>query len=462
MRGAAGSRARGLGASAQARRARRARRAWQAGLSGVSLAALLLALFAAGSGCSGRERDNPFDPLNPDTQGEPYGARAAAGCRAADLDWDDWGMRDLIGSRIWRATPEGAAGESLVTAAALGPSARSHTDAGLENGTLYSYTIELLFREGSARLAPVEARPGAALVWCSDPCGFGLRRLTPDGRRALAGTETGALVYDLDIDAAGRRVFATDLLSPGVVWVGPSDGEGEFAALPAPGATAVSWSAAAGALAVGAFYERSVQWMTPEGLKLGEIVFDAPPLFPEAVALRDAGCTWIALTDSSGASGRVVRARIGSATVDTVTAGWARPVALADDPEGGGCWVADRGGSVRYVRDDLEVLETPAGAVAAAMDLCADGRGGCWVADAAAGRLLRLDRACGETARVSGLAGVQGVTVDPVTQQLWVTFPRRGEVLLLSGGDVPGDTLGLGAVSGCPTKVAGDWTGGCR
>jgi len=414
------------------------------------------------SACSGRERANPFDPLNPDTGGEPHGTRAQAGCGRVELRWGGLGMADIEGFRLWRRAPEEAPGESLLTAEPLPAASRAYADEALANGTLYEYAVEFLFRDGSARLRPVAARPGAALVWCGDPCGWGLQRLAPDARHAERAGDHGAIVFDLDIDLEGGRLFAADLQDGGRIWTGPTDGGGPLVPLAAPGATGVSWSRAARALAVASFFESRVAWMTDTGTLLRVLETRATPrLHPEAVAFRDSSCTWIALADSSKLRGRVLRVGFDSGRVDTVDAPFARPVALADDPAAGGCWVADRGGAILYyVSADLAVASSEPGALARPVAAAADGEGNCWVADA--GALVRFDRACVEGARLEGVGGAHGLAVDPLTGQLWVTLPDRGEVLVLRGGDSPGDTLGLGAVAGCPVDIAGDWSGGCR
>lgn len=425
----------------------------------------LLALVALGTllagvtGCSGRERTNPFDPANPQTRGMPDAVRAVAGCRRVDLQWDALEMRDVTGFRVHRALDVG--GESLLTAVAQPAQTRGYADTGLVNGLRYRYTVEYLFGESAARSSPVSARPGGALVWCADPCGFGLARLAPDASAVWESDGYGAMVYDLDIDLIGHRVFAADPGEPGGIRVRASDGSGTPRTLASAGATAVSWSARSRALAVGAFYRNAATWMTDDGGVLHSLLFTGEQrFFPEALAFRDSSCTWIALADSSGLEGCVLRIDIATARIDTIAGAFVRPVAIADDA-GRGCWVADRGGAVFYIGDDLSSVGSAAGAFEEPTDLACDGEGRCWVADRGAGALVRVDRVAASDLRIADIAGAHGVAFDPLSGELWVTVPQRGEVIVLGTAGVAGEVIGRTGVSGCASEIAGDWAGGC-
>ena len=210
---------------------------------------------------------------------------------------------------------------------------------------------------------------------------------------------------------------------------------------------------------MGAFYESRVTWLRDEGEVLQELdTAGSPPRYPEDVAFRDSSCTWIALSDASRSSGLLLRARLGSTPADTLAAAIGRPTAVADDP-GLGCWVADRTGAVVRVTDAMVATASAAGELVEPSDVAADGSGLCWVADRGAGALVLVNRDCVILRRIDGLAGVLGVTVDPITGTLWATVPEDGRVIGLDAGT--GETIGAVVLSGCPVKVEGDWTGGC-
>jgi hypothetical protein len=420
-----------------------------------ALAPVLLVLVCAG--CSGRERTNPFDPANPATRGEPAAARAAAACGRVDLAWNDEGMQDVRAFRLHRAAP--AAVDSVLTPEPLGRAARAFRDTTVANGVVYRYRVEFVFDEGSAFTSPVDARPGPALPWCADPCGSGAALLAPDGGAVRAIVAEGEPIYDIDIDPQDHRVFAADPIGGGLL-VFASDGAGPIREIAVAGATSVSWSGAARALAVGAFFESRVTWLRDDGTVLGSLSSaGALPRYPEDVALRDSSCTWVALSDASRSRGMLLRARLAAGAPDSVALEPGRPVALADDPAGGGCWVADRTGAVLYVTDGMEVRRSAAGEMRDPTDVAADMAGGCWVADRAAGALLLVDRSAAIVRRIGGLPGVVGVGFDP-GGTLWAAQPDEQRVVCLDAAS--GDVIGSVPLSGCPIDVVGDWAGGCR
>lgn len=417
----------------------------RAGILAVAGVAVLTGLLG---GCGGRDRNNPFDPSNPDTHGEPAGLRAISGCRQVELAWDTYGLQDLEGIRLWRGDA-GGSGETLLTEPPLGRSVTSYLDAELENGRLYTYRVQFLFAGGdSASLSPREVEPGAAVPWVGDPCGWGLAQLTADGRRFVQRVQVGTAVQDLVVDSAAGRLYAAQFDEDRILVCDSRTGDA-LEAYAVSGPTGLDWNAGLDLLVVGAFYERRVTWISTAS---GAVQTVATTAYPEAVALRDSSLTWIAFDD-----GTVQRydLRTGSAGVVSVELGEAS--ALADDPEGGGCWIADRDGKVVYVNDGGAVAETAAGLLAEPLDLRITGEGTCWVADYGRGMLLELDRDCTERARHESLGAVAEVAVDPVSGALWTTRPDDGLVIRIRpSGERTEITL-----AGCPRRLAGDWTGGC-
>ncbi len=419
----------------------------------AAAAAALLALMLAG--CGGREHSNPFDPENPDTGGVPVVLQATAGCRRVDLQWRDLGMADIAGFRIWRqeaAAPAPAPAAKALADDPLGPMVRSYADTTAANGTDYRYTLEFLFHgDDRAITSPAAARPGAARLWVADPCGWGLASISPDGRVQLARVAFGSSVLDLQIDPSSHRAYAA-LLESGTIRVSDTrDGE-VLDTWIAPGATCVSWQPSLALAAVGAFYDRTLSWIDADGETVGQMALDS---YPEDVALRDSTTTWVALYD-----GRVQRVRLepGGPQVETMTTTLGRAVRLLDDPQGGGCWVADReGGAVVYLDDDVGSVATEPGVVREPIDVAPAAAGGCWVADREGRSLVRIDRAGAVQERFDGMGRIAGVAEDPLTRTLWLTVPEDGELRRI---DADGTTTAI-VLAGCPRRIAGDWSGGC-
>jgi len=414
----------------------------------------VLALIPGLAGCGGREHTNPFDPANPETYGEPGAIRAVAHCERVDLTWSDLGLADLEGFRLWREplVPE-SAGPTELTDDPLPPAARHYTDVGLSNGVPYAYTLEFLFTRGSSAWArAVVARPGAALLWIADPCGYGLAALAPDGRALRRRISAGEAILALEIDEQAHRLYAARIEAGVVLVAGTADGEplGEIAA---PGASCLDWNPGLGVLAVGAFYEQSLSWFSAAGDLIASLALDG---HPEDVALRDSATTWVALYE-----GQVLRASwhaSGQAHVEVVTTALERAVRVADDSSGGGCWIADRvAGQVVYVGEDGARFRTAAGVIREPLDLAPAAQGGCWVADRARGAVLRVGQTCDVIEQHSDLGRVTNVAEDPLTGALWISVADAGEVWRLDGD---GERAHL-ALDGCPRAIAGDWAGGC-
>ena len=419
-------------------------------LGPLGLVVLVVFAFFAGSlgGCGGRDRTNPFDPSNPDTHGSPGGLAAAGGCRHVELSWRTYDLRDLEGIRLWRLS-EDTSTESLLTTEPLAPSLRSYTDGDLENGRLYTYRAEFLFEGGDhGSLEPREAEPGAALPWVGDPCGWGLSQLSADGRQFVQRVQVGTAIQDLEVDQVTGRLYAAQLEEDRVLVCDSRTGD-QLDAYAVTAPTGLDWNQSLNLLVVSSFYERQVTWMA---LASGAAQTISTTAYPEAVALRDSSLTWIAFDDGS-----VQRYDLRAGAAQVVPVALEEASALADDPAGGGCWIADRGGKVVYVSDGGVVAETTAGLLEEPLDLRATGEGTCWVADYGRGMLVELDRACTELARHESLGPVAEVAVDPVSGALWTTRPDDGLVMRIRAtGERTEMTL-----AGCPRRLSGHWTGGC-
>jgi VCBS repeat-containing protein len=85
------------------------------------------------SGYSNEASATPQDVTAP---AAPTGLTATAGDGQVSLDWNDNGEPDLDSYRVYRSTTSGS-GHSQIAS----PSASSHTDSGLTNGTTYYYVV---------------------------------------------------------------------------------------------------------------------------------------------------------------------------------------------------------------------------------------------------------------------------------------------------------------------------------
>lgn len=360
----------------------RTRFAFHGGLLG-GLLVLVLAL----GGCATRSHDNPLDPRNPDTGGEPKWLTAYAAYGRVELSWYVESFTDLVGVRLVDITTG-----TLLWTGPAGSGEFNHN--GVPNGVDRSYRLELVLDSGRVlNLPTVEATPGPALPWVYDIGNAAVCLLTPDGRRVR------------------HRYLDNDAVS---VIADPGDGS----------------------VLVLEFYAGAAVRLSPSGEELWRV----DDLFRPAAGLRTDAGWWVAdpglgavfLYDTDGHL----------AFSDTA---FAFPVDLAPG-DSGSVWVADRAGPVVRLAPGTgtaaaDTLDSP-------YTVCATGDGGVWVADRDARALVRLGRDGAETARVSGYGQIEGLAADPVSDGAWAADRAGKRVILFSGtGEVVQSLTGFPAPS---------------
>jgi sugar lactone lactonase YvrE len=333
--------------------------------------ALGLALVLAG-GCATRDHDNPLDPENPETGGEPRWLDAVAGNSLVELSWFVEDFVDLNGVRL----VDTGGGTLLWTGP---PGTGEFTHIAVPNGMDRFYRLELVLATGRVLDLPEEvATPGPAVPWVYDLGTGTVARLTPDGRRVR------------------RRYPDADAVS---VAADPGDGS----------------------VLVLEFYAGAVVRVSPEGAE----VWRVDDLFRPSAGLRVAGGWWVADT---GLGAVFLYDEDGGLVFSDSS--FTFPVDLAPG-DSGSVWVADRGGPVVRLHPGSGVVA--ADTLDSPYAVCATGDGGVWVADREAAALVRLGPEGGETARAGNFPGVEGLAEDPVSDGAWVADRGGDRVLLIDG-----------------------------
>lgn len=403
---------------------------------------LALGLASGLGGCTSREADNPFDPENPDTHGNPPLLDAVAGDGEVRVSWEATAFSDLAGVRLLRrrgTDPE------VTLYQTSGEGSRLILDREVTNGTRWSYRLELTPLRGEpVYTASDVATPGSAEPWVGDALG-GLVRLSPDGRDLVLRIDPGGSVLDLEVGFDGS-VWAADY---GLGALLHFDNQGQpLEARNLYGATAVAFDRRSGLLWAGSFLDQSVVLFSRNGLEQRR--FDSVGPVEDVAAAPDSGVFVAArVTGVSRYTGRGLLWRRSE---------YSRAVAVVPRVDGF-CWVVDRVGrtvtligpegnqEIRFASED------PAGA-------CSDGLVGCWVADPARRGVLHLN-AMGSEDYFLQLGAAESAVWDPVGRRLWVALPGEGRVAVADSIDLDRPERAPSITSirlgGRPGRVAGYW-----
>ena len=400
---------------------------------------LVTALFA----CSNRERTNPLDPNNPETDGIPWELAATAADRAVDLRWQTLGFSDLAGFRLVRAI--GAGPES--TLATLSPTEAAYRDSGLANGIDHHYQL-VPFLAGDRPLpadGPLTATPGPQVAWAADVGRDEVVRIAPDGRAVVERLRGFLGPSAVAVASATGRVWITDTFRRRVVALDRSGEQVlEVEGFESPEAIAVApdgqrvWVADEGA--------GEVVLLSGTGLELGRSAeFGAPA---DVVVNASDGSAWIADSDR-GALSRVMMVS-DSLTVLVRVIGLGEPLGLAAVPADTSCWVSDfeRDEVLHIARDGtLRARITP---VPRPIGLALDkATGDLWVGSFTAGTVERYrEHANGQVERIAVATGFEGplaLAADPIDGGVWVVDQVGDAVVKLDAAGVErGRTGGYG------------------
>jgi sugar lactone lactonase YvrE len=334
---------------------------------------LLLGLVAAAGGCATRDHDNPLDPENPDTGGEPHWLGAFAASGRVELSWFVEDFTDLVGVRL----VDRGTGALLWT----GPSGTGEfSHNGLPNGVDRSYRLELVLATGRVLALPEEAAtPGPAYPWVYDVGTGSVSLLTPDGRRV-------------------RHRY------------------------PDPDAVSVIADPRDASVLVLEFYAGEAVRVSPAGEELWRV----DTLFRPSAGLRTDDGWWVA---DAGLGAVFLYDADGGLVFSDSTFTFPVDLALGDS---GSVWVADRQGPVVRLKPGAGIVA--ADTLDSPYTLCAAGDGGVWVADRDAGAVVRLGSGGGEIVRVTGRSGIEALAEDPVSLGAWAA-DRGGKRVLLFGPD---------------------------
>jgi len=385
-----------------------------------TLLVFLSAVLITSVSCSSRDRDNPFDPLNPDTGGEPFVFNGVADDERAHLTWSTSNMADLQGYVLVRSVLQGGSPDD--TARYQLPANQTlFQDKGLTNGTTYLYNLGFLFGEVPTWTNSDTLTPGTAVPWVLDGYAGVLIRLSPDGRDRAASFSMSSVFSDLDIVPADETAWVSDYFNRKVYHIG-TDGDlielieltGFPVAIAVDDIRARVWVSQT---------EPAALVRYTAGLRDGYFEMSDYPL---SISIdQESGVLW-ACSPGGGTVIRVDDARLSR------SGGYDSPRSIVFDPVTRVAWVATRS-SVISLNSQFEQMNYMGG-FSYPEDIALDmERGFLWIADTGNSRVLKYDRGGNQVLTVVGLTEPYSVAVDVEKEECWITDSSEGEVIRVSG-----------------------------
>jgi len=394
---------------------------------------LILAVICLG-GCTTRDRSNPLDPRNQQTQGSLTGFNAIGADHIVELGWPELMVRGITGYRVQRWVPGGVP-QSLGTTD-YHPDAIAGEDSSVVNDSTYVYRLVAHLASGDSVVsAPDTVTPGRRQIFVLAAGTPSFLRLSPDARDVLYERVAAESYVDMDLDRKSGLIWLA-AESAGTVIRRTPDGAtvGAEIDIGAPGDLSVSSNRGIGwvvALTSGRVisYGPNVDDPTPQ--RSINDVFE--PSIVEAGTVDPT--VWI-----GNETGQVYRYRAQDLVLTHTWALSPDPIrAIALDEATGGAWVATRAeiGSLYYLNPADSSVTLIRSSVLNAADLAVDPvSGDLWMSERGtpnqgAGRLSLITRAGVTLASVTGLEPY-GIDIDPGTGSCWVTDLRSNRVLEIS------------------------------
>lgn len=405
----------------------------------AALAALGLVALA---GCAERERANPFDPANQNTQGRPAGFMALARDARVDLVWQAQTAAGLVGYQLWRRTANETTFHAI--SAVLKPTVTRYVDVGLLNGLDHDYRLYYVLASGPGA-GPAEdiATPGPQVPWVADGADAALLEVTADGRHVAASHTGFVRPVSVAVDTVSNHVWSSD---PDAAEVRVLDAStGVSLTIPVSGTPgAIATVAGDSSAWVCAEDGGLVLHLGPEGQRLGIWSGFALPL-GIAISGFD-GSLWVCEHDGN----RVWRRDFDLGTSTSVTL--SQPSRVAVDASTGEAWVTSFSNALVWKLSPTDTPMDTLGGFVGPVGIAVDSqRGNVWIADPAGDQVFVFDVNGTRRFTVGGLPGARSVAVDPVTGDGWVAAISSGEIIRISA---TGTVIRRLAGAGEPNDIA--------
>jgi streptogramin lyase len=312
------------------------------------------------------------------------------------------------------------------------PGATDYLDVGLANGVDHVYRLQYLLQSGA--LSPYSetiATPGPLRPWVSDFSSARLLRITADARVAVP-EPTSPLQSPSDIaaDTPRGRIWIADTFAGQVIGYAPATGvEIRLGGLQDPQAIAVDPDSGSVWVCDGSLNQVLKYDPAVPG---GPVAFRPNVANPLGLALDVVdGSVWVC--ERNGDKLR----HLDAFAQPIAAADVAAPSRVAVDSLTRSAWVTSfTSRQVVRVMADAQPRDT-LGGFSGPIGISIDARRGrIWIADAAANRIVVLDRAGNELFRVPNLSEVREIAIDLATGEAWATCPGEGALVHVSADGV--------------------------
>lgn len=288
-------------------------------------------------GCAERERTNPFDPQNPETEGKVTGFSITSNRDTVRMSWYQMEINDLIAYLVHRKSKNGTFDPVFIASGV-----QTYIDTTVQYDTTYSYAIQAVTEYSEGEVTDFESIiPGPYNIFVSDRSGYALWRMSYDGIHTLnqiTMSSPRSVAYDLE----NEQVWVADywdqklmVLTPDLTHQFNIEVEGYPVSVAVDTIQNLKYVLLRGVNELRAYDLESSTYTKVE--IPGSISWNGE------IAIDEIGASVWVSADGQGTLYHIMEMAI----IDSLT-GLNNPGRVEADPVLGGCWVATSNGIVKF------------------------------------------------------------------------------------------------------------------
>lgn len=159
--------------------------------------------------CVERDRSNPLDPKNPDTEGKPKGLKIYSELDKVFLSWKPVELSDIVGYQIYRRE---ALDEDFIPIHMTTEDSTSYVDQNIQFEKKYIYRITVFGEDfESAPSDSVSIIPGPTSFWLGDVYSRQIIKLTHDCAHEILRISVDGYPWSIGLDEKTNNLWFTDI-----------------------------------------------------------------------------------------------------------------------------------------------------------------------------------------------------------------------------------------------------------